>query len=397
MVRESPVEGVPRAAVSCRPVGGLAEATAIRAARPGRGPPEPPGRSGGPLAGPFCWDRSPEMGLVPIFCFRGGWRPDEGQAVRPAGAGGVGSRLRAARRRDRTRPVAVRWCGSTSTAPTAARSGSTTASGPAARSARRSRRRIRSATTTSSRCRRPVSTGRCGPRRISSVSPAARRASNWRCRSKGGGASRAGSGRSSDGMVTIEVDRKEWKLPLAGISKATIGRLIMNKQILEVVEAVSNEKGVAREIIFEALEAALASATRKQARRRHRRARRDRPQDRRVRDLPPLEGVRGRFQGARVPRARAPPDDALDVDADGRDRRLHRSADGIGRVRPHRRADRQAGHRAEGARSRARAGRGRVQGPRRRAGHRHRQARRARRRLSSTSAATPRPSSRAST
>src|SRR4029453_14548117 len=36
----------------------------------------------------------------------------------------------------------------------------------------------------------------------------------------------------------------------------------MNKQILEVVEAVSNEKGVAREIIFEALEAALASATR---------------------------------------------------------------------------------------------------------------------------------------
>jgi N utilization substance protein A len=37
----------------------------------------------------------------------------------------------------------------------------------------------------------------------------------------------------------------------------------MNKQILEVVEAVSNEKGVARDIIFEALEAALASATRR--------------------------------------------------------------------------------------------------------------------------------------
>jgi len=37
----------------------------------------------------------------------------------------------------------------------------------------------------------------------------------------------------------------------------------MNRQILEVVEAVSNEKGVAREIIFEALEAALASATRR--------------------------------------------------------------------------------------------------------------------------------------
>ncbi len=37
----------------------------------------------------------------------------------------------------------------------------------------------------------------------------------------------------------------------------------MTKEILAVVEVVSNEKGVAKEIIFEALEAALASATRK--------------------------------------------------------------------------------------------------------------------------------------
>ena len=37
----------------------------------------------------------------------------------------------------------------------------------------------------------------------------------------------------------------------------------MNKDILMVVEAVSNEKGVEKEIIFEAMEAALASATRK--------------------------------------------------------------------------------------------------------------------------------------
>jgi N utilization substance protein A len=37
----------------------------------------------------------------------------------------------------------------------------------------------------------------------------------------------------------------------------------MNKEILNVAEAVSNEKGVEKEIIFEALEAALASATRK--------------------------------------------------------------------------------------------------------------------------------------
>lgn len=37
----------------------------------------------------------------------------------------------------------------------------------------------------------------------------------------------------------------------------------MNKQVLQVVEALSNEKGVDKEIIFEAIEAALASATRK--------------------------------------------------------------------------------------------------------------------------------------
>jgi N utilization substance protein A len=37
----------------------------------------------------------------------------------------------------------------------------------------------------------------------------------------------------------------------------------MNKEILMVVEAVSNEKGVEKDVIFEAIEAALASATRK--------------------------------------------------------------------------------------------------------------------------------------
>ena len=77
----------------------------------------------------------------------------------------------------------------------------------------------------------------------------------------------------------------------------------MNKEILMVVDAVSNEKGVDKEIIFEALEAALASATRKKSRRGHRRARRDQPQDRRLRHVPPLEGVRRRFHRARIPGA----------------------------------------------------------------------------------------------
>ena len=37
----------------------------------------------------------------------------------------------------------------------------------------------------------------------------------------------------------------------------------MSKEILMVVDAVSNEKGVDKDVIFEAIEAALASATRR--------------------------------------------------------------------------------------------------------------------------------------
>ena len=36
----------------------------------------------------------------------------------------------------------------------------------------------------------------------------------------------------------------------------------MSKEILMVVDAVSNEKGVEKDVIFEAIEASLASATR---------------------------------------------------------------------------------------------------------------------------------------
>ena len=37
----------------------------------------------------------------------------------------------------------------------------------------------------------------------------------------------------------------------------------MNKEMLQTIESVSNEKGVAKEIIFEALELALATAAKK--------------------------------------------------------------------------------------------------------------------------------------
>ena len=38
---------------------------------------------------------------------------------------------------------------------------------------------------------------------------------------------------------------------------------MMSKEILMVADAVSNEKGVSRGVIFEAIESALASATKK--------------------------------------------------------------------------------------------------------------------------------------
>ena len=79
----------------------------------------------------------------------------------------------------------------------------------------------------------------------------------------------------------------------------------MNKEILLVVDAVSNEKGVDKEIIFEALEAALAAAARRKnselwdVRVVHQ------PQDRRLRDLSALEGVRRRLTRNRKSRSRA--------------------------------------------------------------------------------------------
>ena len=54
------------------------------------------------------------------------------------------------------------------------------------------------------------------------------------------------------------------------MAKETPKETLKGKEILSIAEAVSNEKGVAQEIIFEALEAALAMATKKAPRRRRR-------------------------------------------------------------------------------------------------------------------------------
>ena len=161
----------------------------------------------------------------------------------------------------------------------------------------------------------------------------------------------------------------------------------MNKEILTVVDVVSNEKGVAKEIIFDALEAALASATKKRF---------EGDIDCRV----AIDRGTGDYQAYRrwevIDPAARPALDPLDEDyaealaaeekiADGelpyperqiwltdataRPRaqggRFHRRAAGGRRVRPYRCPDRQAGHRAEGARGRARAGGRCLQGSRR--------------------------------
>src|SRR5690606_7791091 len=48
-----------------------------------------------------------------------------------------------------------------------------------------------------------------------------------------------------------------------GVRVGVDARRAMNKEILLVAEAVSNEKGVPRQVIFEAIEQALATATKK--------------------------------------------------------------------------------------------------------------------------------------
>ena len=71
----------------------------------------------------------------------------------------------------------------------------------------------------------------------------------------------------------------------------------MSKELLLVVDAVANEKGVPREVIFEAIEAALASAAKKRYPEQDVLTRVPSiRQDRRVRDLPPL-GSGGRRRG----------------------------------------------------------------------------------------------------
>ena len=76
----------------------------------------------------------------------------------------------------------------------------------------------------------------------------------------------------------------------------------MNRELLLLVDALAREKNVPKDIVFTALESALASATKKRFTAGHRRARVDRPRDRRLRVVPALDGrARRGARGAGAP------------------------------------------------------------------------------------------------
>ncbi len=171
----------------------------------------------------------------------------------------------------------------------------------------------------------------------------------------------------------------------------------MNKEILMVVDAVSNEKGVDKEIIFEALEAALASATRKKY---------GEEIDVRV-AINRKTGDYDTFRRWKVfaddstelefPDKELRLEDGLDIDPNAQiggyvEQPIESVAFGRIAAQTAKQVIVQKVREAE----RAQVVDQYTQ-PRRHAGVRHRQARRPQRHLSSTSAATPRASSRAST
>ncbi len=166
--------------------------------------------------------------------------------------------------------------------------------------------------------------------------------------------------------MKLKQDGSEVLLELGNIAKA---RLVpdydnlfskreearMSKEILLVVDAVSNEKGVSKDVIFGALEAALASAARKLS---------EEERDVRVaidRTTGEYETFRRwevieddaemEFEDAQIIPGCGPGDRSGD-----RGRWFHRRADGKRRLRQNCRADRQAGHRSARTRSRTRAG-----------------------------------------
>ena len=153
----------------------------------------------------------------------------------------------------------------------------------------------------------------------------------------------------------------------------------MNRELLLLVDALAREKNVPKDIVFVALESALASATKKRfpkeeidARVQIDRETGDYDAFRRWTVVPDEEHEEPAHQLAIT--------DAVEQRLRPQAGRRHRGAARAGRVRPHRRAGREAGDPAEDPRRRARADPQRLPRARGQPAHRHRQAHRARQR-----------------
>ena len=148
-------------------------------------------------------------------------------------------------------------------------------------------------------------------------------------------------------------------------------------ELLQIADAVAREKVIDRQIVDRRDGGRDRQGGALALRRRDRHPRRDPPQDRRAAPRPPP--ARGRRR-SRTTRREISLDRGAPAQPGGPGRRRHRRDAAALRVRPHRRAVGEAGHRAEGARRRARPPVRRVQGPHRRDRQRHRQAGRVRQR-----------------
>ena len=147
-------------------------------------------------------------------------------------------------------------------------------------------------------------------------------------------------------------------------------------ELLQIADAVAREKSIDRRIVIGAMEDAIAKAARSRYGIEtdvHAEIDPKNGELRLLRHMLVVETVENSVQPDQPGRRAAAPSGRAG-------RRHHRRSAAAARIRPHRRAIRQAGDRAEGARGRARPAIRGIQGPHRRYRERHRQARRIRQR-----------------
>ena len=147
-------------------------------------------------------------------------------------------------------------------------------------------------------------------------------------------------------------------------------------ELLQIADAVAREKAIDRGIVIAAMEDAIAKAARSRYGAETDVHAEIEPKTGELAAVAPHAGGRSGREPVQSDHARR----RAQAPSGGPGRRYHRRSLAAAGIRPHRRAVGQAGHRAEGARGRARPAIRRIQGPHRRHRQRHRQARRIRQR-----------------